>query len=163
MAIGASTFTDIGGAVSDIFGGFAQQAKAKGDVFEKENYLLAASLAEQNKQFAEQSTAIKEVQADRELYKSLGATTADVTGAGLSLSGSALDILRDSASQGALTHGVLAQQGLISEAGYEEQAKSYQNMAQAAQVAIDAEKKASTGSFIAGGLKLAAGIATLFL
>ena len=85
----------------------------------------------------------------------------DIAGAGLGQTGSALDILRESASQGALTHAVLGQQGLITEAGYEEQATSYKNMAQAAQVAIDAENKAATFADITGAIKGVAGIATL--
>ncbi len=47
-----------------------------------------------------------------------------MAGAGLGESGSALDILRDSASQGALTKATLGQQGLINEAGYQEQQQS---------------------------------------
>jgi hypothetical protein len=46
----------------------------------------------------------------------LGGQEADVAGAGFSEGGSALDLLRSSASQGALTHAVLGQQGLITEA-----------------------------------------------
>lgn len=162
MAIGSTTFSAFGGAVSDLFAGFGDLAKAKGDEFEKQNYELASTLALQNKEFATQSTAVKIMQADRELSKAQGQTTADVAGAGFATSGSAIDILRESASQGALTKQVLGQQGLITEAGYQEQATSYQNMAQAAQAAIDAEKKASFGAFISGGFKAIAGIASLF-
>jgi hypothetical protein len=87
------------------------------------------------------STAIKESQADRNLYQALGTTRADFavglfarpmncriwrcSGAGFAESGSALDLLRESASQGAMTKAVLGEQGLITEAGYQEQAQSY--------------------------------------
>jgi hypothetical protein len=70
--------------------------------------------------------------------------------------------LRDSASQGALTHAVLGQQGLITEAGYQEQATSYQNMATAATNAGNAGNDAATFADITGGIKMIAGMATMF-
>jgi len=162
VAIGSSTFSNIGGAVSDLFAGFGANLKAQGDEFEKQNYLLAGTLADQNAQFTEMSTAIKLTQQDRELYKSLGQTRADVAGAGFAESGSALDLLRESAQQGALTHAVMSQQGLITEAGYREQAQSYRNMASAADIAIKAEHEAAFGSFLSAPLKLAAAVASAF-
>ena len=56
---------------------------------------------------------------------------------------------------------VLGQQGLITEEGYREQAQSFSNMQQAATMAASAEKTAGVGSWITGGLKLGAAIATL--
>ncbi len=161
MALSSSTFSNLGGAASDLFASQGFKAKAKGDVFEQKNYLLAAGLSDKAAGFAETSTALKTMQADREFQKSLGQTTADIAGAGFTAGGSALDIMRDSASQGALAHAVASQQGLITEEGYKEQAQSYRNMASAAQVAIDAENNASFMSTITGGIKLAASIATL--
>jgi hypothetical protein len=132
MAFGNATFSDIGTAVSDIFAAQGDVLKAKGAEFEQKSYLEAADLAKQNEQFTEMSTAIKESQADRNLYQALGQTKADVAGAGFAQSGSALDILRESASEGAMTKAVLGEQGLITEAGYKEQAQSYTDMASAA-------------------------------
>jgi hypothetical protein len=162
MALSQSTFSDFGGAVSDLFGGFADQYKAAGDRIEAANYRLAAQFADKNVVYTQWSTSIKEFQQDRENAKSLGETTADVAGAGFAASGSALDILRDSAAQGALTKAVLGEQGLITEEGYKEQAQSYRNMADAADMAAKAEDQAATGSFIAGGIKAIASVATLF-
>src|SRR4051812_29801498 len=107
MPLGGSTFSYIGGAVSDLFAADAYKAKAKGDEFEKQNYQLAATYADQNAQYTEWSTAIKLTQAQRELSKSMGQTSADVAGAGFAASGSALDILRESATQGALQQSVI--------------------------------------------------------
>ncbi len=163
MALGAATFTDLGGAVSDLFGSFADQYKAQGDRIEAANYRQAAAFADQNVIYTQWSTNIKEAQQDREITKTLGETTADVAGAGFAASGSSLDILRDSASQGALTKAVLGEQGLITEAGYQEQAASYRNMADAADMAAKAEDQAATGSLISGGIKALAGVATLFV
>lgn len=162
MAFGSSTFTDLGGAVSDIFGSEAHSAKAQGYRIEAQNYDLASSLATQNEKFTEMSTAIKQTQLDRSNYQTLSGQQADIAGAGFAEGGSALDLMRDSASQGALTKAVAGEQGLITEAGYTEQAQSYTNMAAAARVAASAEDRAATGSMITGAIKGVASIATLF-
>lgn len=197
MAISQATFGDIGGAVGDLFGGIAagQQGalkakglnlqaqglriKAQGDLAEAQNYDLATTLANQNAQFTETSTAIKEMQAQRQIYQGIGATEADVAASGFSRSGSALDLLADSTSQGALSKAVLGQQGLITEAGYKEQAQSYQVMSAATRAAAAGEedianqtdelanetrsaaKTAEIGDFIGGAIKGVAAIATL--
>lgn|SRR5262245_34983212 len=211
MAIGTATFSNLGGAVSDISAGLgaADQAKlkahgtrigaegtrlsaealrikARGDIAEAESYDLAAELARKNKAFTQQSTAIKLAQQDRELFKSMGQTRADIAGAGFAESGSAIDILRESASQGALAKAVAGQQGLITEEGYEEQAKSYETMARAGRAAAisqmglatrtegiaaqedllageieKAGQKAKTGAFIAAGFHILGAAATL--
>jgi hypothetical protein len=88
-------------------------------------------------------------------------TTAAVSNAGLEQSGSALDILRESAMQGSITKAVIGAQGQITEAGYNEQAESYANMANAAGVAAKGDDLAAVGSFVAGGISAVAGIATL--
>lgn len=162
MAFGSGTFASLGGAASDLFAADAHRAKAAGDRFEQKNYLLAADLADQNTKFTETSTAIKLAQGDRQLYQTLGGQQADIAGAGFANSGSALDLMRDSASQGALTHAVTAEQGLITEAGYKEQGESYRNMSQAAQVAINAETKAADNAWITAGIKGVAAAASLF-
>jgi hypothetical protein len=161
MAIGPQTFSDFGGAASDLFAGFGDQSKAQGDFAEAQNYTLAAKLAQQNEKFTETSTAIKEAQQARESTMTLGGQQADVAGAGFSEGGSALDLLRSSASQGALTHAVLGQQGLITEAGYNEQAASYNNMATAATAAGNAANQAATFADITGGIKAIAGLASM--
>lgn len=161
MAFGAATFTAFGGAASDLFAGFGDKAKAQGDFAEAKEYTLASELATQNEKFTETSTAIKEAQQSRELTQTLGGQQADVAGAGFAESGSSLDLLRDSASQGALTHAVLGQQGLITEAGYTEQAKSYADMSAAATAAGNAANDASVFADITGGIKAIAGFATL--
>jgi len=162
FSLSAGGVSGIAGGVSDLFAAMGHKAKAAGDVFEQKNYQLAGTLADQNEQYAEWSTAIKQSQEDRTLFKSLGTTKADIAGAGLAESGSGLDILRESASQGAMARAVTGEQGLIVEAGYREQATSYRNMAAAAQVAIDAEKKAAEGAEITGWIKIAGGVLSMF-
>lgn len=155
MALSQSTATGVGAGVSDIFAGFGDIAKMHADELESGQYTEAAELAEQNKQFTAQSTAIKQAQDTREITQAMGRTTADVAGAGFVTSGSALDILRSNAQQGALTKAVASEQGLITEAGYQEQADSYNTMAKVATDAAKGANLASIGSFAAGGLSLA--------
>lgn len=155
------TFGDLGSAVSDLFAAQADRLKAQGDEFEKQSYLEAATLAGQNELFTEQSTALQQTAADRQLYQALGKTTSGVAAAGFATSGSALDLLRKSAGQGATARAVLGSQGQILEAGYAEQQASYQNMASAANVAEEADKQAATGADISAGISAVAGIATL--
>lgn len=150
-----------GSAVSDIFAGWGAQSKAKGNRLEQQNYQMANLYAQQEAQFEKQSTAIKEMQESREISKSLGQTTADVAGAGFATAGSAIDLLRESAAQGAITKQVTQVQGNIQEAGYKEQAASYANMATAAGIAASAADKAATGDFIAGGIAAATSVGQL--
>lgn len=162
MAFGSSTFSSIGGAVSDLFAADSHRAKATGLRIQADNYDLASDLATQNAKFTETSTAIKQAQLDRSIFQTVGGQQADIAGAGFAASGSALDLLRDSAAQGALTKAVAGQQGLITEAGYEQQAKSFTNMAKASRVAAVAEDNAASGSGIMAAIKGAAAIASFF-
>ncbi|MDI1347110.1 MAG: hypothetical protein PSV22_23920 [Pseudolabrys sp.] len=168
---GASNVSNLAGAVGDILGGQATgrglKLKAQGDLAEATNYDLASILAAQNSEFTKQSTAVKEMQTERETYLGLGRTEADVAGAGFQMSGSGLDILRMGAAQGALTHQIVGQQGLITEAGFDEQSKAYSTMATTARYAASEEESmagdAERNGWITGGIKAAAGIASLFI
>jgi hypothetical protein len=170
MAFGASTISDFGGAASDLFGGAATAAglrlKAQGDLVEAGNYDLASGLAKQNEQFTEQSTSVKQMMADRQIQQGIGTEKADIAGAGFAESGSALDLLRSSAQQGALQKQLIGQQGLITEAGFNEQSTAYTNLASYGRMAASTENSmAGTASLmgdITGGLKAVAGIASLF-
>lgn len=163
MTFGNATFSDLSGAVGDLFASEGHRFKAEGNRVEAQNYDLAAELALKNVKYTEESTAIKQAQLDRENYKVIGGQAADVAGAGFAASGSAIDLMRESAQQGALTKAVGLRQGLITEEGYQEQAQSYQNMAKAARLAADAEDNAAFGSEITGAIKGVASIATLFV
>jgi hypothetical protein len=162
MALGSGTFSDFGAGISDLFAASADRSKASGDLLEAQNYDLAAKYAQQEVQFTAESTAIQKMQAERATYQSMSQTRADVAGGGFAASGSSLDILAQSASQGALQQAVIQRQGLITEQGYEEQAQSYLNMESAADMAASAQKKAATGAEIGAGFQFAAAIASLF-
>jgi hypothetical protein len=211
MAVSQTTFSDVGGAVSDLFAGMGAQAagalkaqgldieaqgtditaqslllKAQGDLAEGQEYTLAQQLAQQNAQYTAASTAIQAAQEQRQVTMTIGGQKAAVGGAGLAESGSALDLLRSSASQGALAVGTLKTQGQITEAGYNEQAASYGIMASTAnataagetnisgeesQIANEqrqlatqtqqAANQAATGDFISGAIKGVAALATI--
>src|ERR1700761_1394790 len=112
----------------------ADLLQGQGDILEGQTYGQAATLAELNAQYTAQSTAIQESQAQRQLYTTLGTQAAAAGGSGSSGGGSAGAIMRNSAQQGALNAAVIQQQGLITEAGYTEQANAYQLQQQAAGV-----------------------------
>lgn len=171
MAFGNATFSDAAGAVSDLFSSQATakglRLKAQGDLVEGTNYDLAAGLARQNEQFTEQSTAVKQMMSDRQIQLGIGQEEAGIAGAGFANSGSALDLLRSSASQGALQKQLIGQQGLITEAGQNEQAQAYTNLAGFARYSADVQNQqadsAETAGQITAGIKGAAAIATLFV
>jgi hypothetical protein len=141
--------------IGDIYSSEASKAKAAYDITEGKEYSEAAALAGQNEQFTQMSTAIKEAQQSRQIAMGEGATEAGVAGAGFAKSGSALDIMRSNAQQGALQQAVTGQQGLITEAGYAEQQASYTLMAGAADQAAAAEETAAKGEMIEGVINLA--------
>jgi len=162
MAFGAGTFNSLGAAVSDLFSADSHRTKAGGLQIEAGNYDRAAGFSDENARFAELSTAIKTSQLDRELYKTLGGQQADIAGAGFAASGSALDIMRDSASQGALMRGVATEQGLITEEGYKVEAENYRSMGEAARMAADAENRAADRAPLLAAIHGVAAVASFF-
>ena len=204
MALSNALFSDAATAVTDIFQGQADQAKAaaaqeqaaqarttaaadllqgQGDVLEGQAYGTAANLAELNAQYARASTSIQAAQAQRQTYQVIGNEKAEVAGAGLKSAGTAADLLRSSAQQGALNQAITVSQGQIQVAGYNEQAQSYTAMQGAANLAAGAQQqgaagemdvalsdlstaaayqKSAEGSEIAGGISGVAAVASLF-
>lgn len=147
-----SAFSNAGSAVSDLFAAKGFAFKAQGARIEQGMYTEAAGFADENVEFTKASTDIKLQQQERENLKLIGGQTADVAGAGFAASGSALDLLRDSASQGSLAKQVLGSQGQITEAGYEEQAKALRSQAEAAGVAAQAADEAQKGAGISAAI-----------
>lgn len=140
----------IGGAVSDLFA-------AQGDQAEAEQYTLASQYASQEAQFTKAGEDITKAQAQRQILQAVGTEKAGYAGSGLTLGGSAGDVLRSSAQQGALTKAVIGTQASETALGYTEEAKSYDIMAEAA-------KSAASGAGIGAvlqGVGAIANIATL--
>ena len=151
-----SSYDLFGGGVSDIFGGVAQGMKSDASKLEAGQYREAAKFSRFNEDVTKQSTEIKLAQQQRQAYQGIGAVEAGVAAGGFSMSGSGLDILRSSTQQAALEHAVVGQQGQVAALGYEEQAKSYDAMAVAADKAAEAGKMGSIGSYVTGAIKIGA-------
>lgn len=140
MALSSATFSDLGGAVSDIFGGIGSLKAASA-------YTKASQIELQNAQIAKESTAIQETQTQRQIFQTIGAQQTAVGAGGFDQSGTAQDLLRSSVSQGALQKQVIQEQGQINFNAYEAQATAYQGQAAAA-------KAAAGGGFLGGLLKI---------
>jgi hypothetical protein len=158
---GPSTISDVGGIFSDFAKASALRTKGAGERLEAQQYTLAAGLADLNEKYTEESTAIKGFQNQRKAYLTIGEAKADIASNNFQEAGSALDILRDSETQAALTTSVIQQQGLIEEKSYQEQAASYRIMADATNMAAAADDKAAKGVQMDAWFKGAAAIATL--
>lgn len=161
MPIGPGTFNSLGAAAQDLFSIDTHRTRASGLRIEAGNYDRAAGFSDANARFTEISTGIKNMQQDREAYKALGGIQADVAGAGFAASGSALDILRDSASQGALMRAVTSEQGLITEQGYQVEGENYRQMGEAARMAAQAEDTAADRAPFLAALHAAGAVASL--
>src|ERR1700686_3217092 len=127
-ALRSKSSADLASAAAARVGGQADRIKSQGDLVEGAAYGEAGALAHLNAQYTAQSTASQPAQAARALFGTMGAIRSDVASSGFGEGGSAGDILRDSASQGALSRAVLNQQGVITEAGYKEQADSFRSL-----------------------------------
>jgi hypothetical protein len=138
---------DVGGAVSSLFGARGARASAR-------SYGIAQTFAEENAKLSESATKLKLEQQQRQIFGVLGTQKAQVAGAGFAASGTALDLLRSSASQGAMTKAITAEQGAIQATSYYEQAAMYGGMKAAADTS-------SVGQTIAGLLQGAGAIAAI--
>ena len=114
--------------------------------------LSPADLAKEEAQFTQIQTGVQVVQQQRQITQALGSETAGYASSGIAMSGTALDVLQSSAEQGALAKQMTQFKGEQQVYAYDEQAKSYEQMAEAAQ-------NASTGSFIGAGIQAVASIA----
>lgn len=117
---------NLGSSVSSIFGGI-------GDLEEAGSYFAAAKIARQNAGIAANSGAIQEMQLRRAITMKIGSQSAEVAGAGLAESGSALHLYRSSMAQGALAKQLVQEQTNINVGGFEQEAAAYSGMAQQAQ------------------------------
>lgn len=99
----------------------AQDAAVKGAKAEIEAYTAAGGIATENARLVEEAGKIQQLQQERALNMSLGTTRAELAGAGLSASGSALDILKSSVRQGYLQQQITATQTALTSNAYLEQ------------------------------------------
>lgn len=127
---------DYYGAAKDLFSG---AGAVMGGIAGSGASLAAAKQYGQAAEVTRQQTAIAQTMAQRKIYQTLSGEQAEVGGAGFQLSGSAQDIMRSSAQQGALTKGAIALQGASQEQAYLAQQK--------------AAKKAASGQLWGGIIK----------
>lgn len=127
--LGIQGAENIGSAAMTLMGGNEQYAS------QEENYANAAQMAEQNANLTAYSTQVQQYQAQRKTNQVIGMQQAAVGASGFQESGSALDLLRSSTQQGALTQSMIGLQGQMNEDQYKEEEETYQNEAKAASVA----------------------------
>lgn len=138
----------IGTGISDIFAG-------QGDLADAKSLKKAAKLEDVNARLAGASKDIQHQAAARDIYQVMGGQQSDIAAAGFKMSGTALDIVRSSAQQGALTQSLIENQGnidiqshVIAAANLRAQAASAQN--------------AAKGAGISGLFGIATGVLSLF-
>lgn len=152
MALGQA-FQLAAGAVESLFGAKASRLNAKGLRKQAAAYGEAAEFAFKNIDYTRASTEVQGYQLQRNLFKSFGQTEADIASGGFSDSGSAGDLMRMGAEEGALQSAVLAYQGKITEEGFRVQGESYLAQQQAALMAAKAAEASAKGGMIGGIIK----------
>jgi hypothetical protein len=165
---------DLVGAAGDLLGGQQSSAaygiKAQGYEAEQRAFEKAQTQEKLNIGYAKASGDIQSAMAARKIYQSESGTQADVAAAGFKNSGNALDVLHSSASQGALTIGLIGTQTAIDMNNYQMQSDAYGMQAEQAGYAAKeayAEGSASSSSntfgAIAGAVGGIASIASAFI
>lgn len=155
-------FDDLGGAVSDLFA--AEGASQAGSAYGKAATIARANagLSEQNVLLTARSGQIQQMQAQRSIVQTLGAEQASTAAAGFDTSsGSALDLMRSSVQQGALSKQLLANQTEITEQGFRQQELGYLQEAEAYTGQQQAAQTQAKGSAAGGILKTIGGIVGL--
>lgn len=113
----------------------AQQTTAAGYEAEAAAYESGAQVSEANARYARLAGDITELQAQRDLLRSVGDTRAAVAGGGFQQSGSAVAQVRASLQEGYLEQQLIRTQALFDEGGYLEQAASARSLAGASDTA----------------------------
>jgi len=128
----------------DMFGAAQQLLQGTGSLISSQQSAkgLTQSAAAYRKaaMYSQAATSIKEQMATRQIYQVIGGARADVAASGLAETGSAEDVMRSSAQQGALTKALIATQGSIDYT-------SYIGQAQAAEAQASATKTSGTFGF----------------
>lgn len=148
MADIAGGLSDIGSAVSDLFGAVGSSKAGSA-------YGQAAQIATENEQLTLRSGQIEEQQLGQQTYQTLGAERATTAGAGLTTGGSATDLMAASGTQAAISKQLLANQTQVTAQGFAQQAAAYKGQQQSAQAQ-------ASGGGLGGLLSGVAGIAALF-
>lgn len=146
---------DLGAGISGIGAGIGSLFSAQGDKQAAAGYDKAAASERTNADIARASLGVQEAAITRDLYKTAGGQRSDVAGAGFKMSGTAMDLARDTARQGGLATALTVNQGAIDIQGHVAQADAYSAEAQAA-------RTAAKGAGISGIFGIATGVLSLF-
>jgi hypothetical protein len=146
---------DLGGGIASIGGGIGDLFGAQGSKDAAKGYDAAAAAEHTNAQIAQASVGIEEAAISRDIFKTAGGQRADIAGAGFKMTGTALDLARDTARQGALATALTVNQGAIDIEGHTAQAQMYTAEAQAA-------RAQAKGQGISGIFGIASGILGIF-
>lgn len=142
----------IGSLVSSGESSAADQAEAAG-------FGVAAQYAENNAWFSGEVGGIQQLGAARKIQQTQGAQAATAAANGLANSGSALALMRDTVSQGALTESQIGLNTAIQQQNFYGQAASDLAQQQAAQAQASAASSSGIFGFLGGAI---GGIAKLF-
>lgn len=144
--------SDYFGAASSLLGGigsyFASQSAAEGSLASAASYKKAAK-------YTEVATKFKLLAATRQIYQTLGAGRAAIGANNIVFGGSAADVMRASASEGAIAKALISLQGALDVA-------IYKGQAEAATAAAEAEETSGIFSLIGGVIGAAGSIAMAF-
>lgn len=136
-------FGSIASGAADLLGGFSSlQAGNAGASAAKAN----AATYRTNAQITANSTKLQVMQQQRKAYQVLGGQRADIAGAGLAASGSALDVIRSSATQASVDKSLIQMQGQMN-------VNSLLGQATQADAEAAAAKSKGGGGFFGGILK----------
>ena len=186
MALNMDLFNGVSSGLSGVFGGIGDTQAAKGLKKSAASldtaagitreaaglYVQATDLSKQNAEVAAMNTNVQLIQERRALYKAVGTQKAQIAGAGLKLSGSALDIMRDAAMQGGLERAQIRLQGAVQQnelrmeqfgleatgKSMEAQAVSLEGQADAARSEAKAKKKGGVFGILKGVATIGASV-----
>lgn len=116
----------------------------------------AAGMEDVNAKLTDASKGIQHAAAARDIYKVMGGQASDVASAGFAMSGTALDLARDSARQGAITQSLIEVQGNIDTQTHLINAQNLR--AQAASARSAAQK-----SMFSGIMNIGLGVLSMFM
>lgn len=148
----------IGSIVGGIGSFIAGQDAAQADQAEAQGFGVAAQYAQENAFFAGEAGGLQELAAARRIQQTQGAQAATAATNGLSDSGSALALMRDTVSQGSLAESQIGLNTSIQEQNFYGQAASDLAMQQAAQAQASAASTGGTfglfGGLLGGAAKI---------
>lgn len=120
------------GAVGSIIGGIGKKKQAKA---QKKAAKFNAKLAARNAEIIRERTDINLTRLNQETIRATGGAVAGFSKGGVEISGSALDVLRETARNSALDASLIKKQGEIDENAFLSQAKGFTSEAKQAKTA----------------------------